>query len=119
MATTAPKTTKVPKTFDPKFISDLDHRHGVAKEIRRRFETLVADTGAESQQKEMLCRRAVFMGVCLETMEHEALSTGQFESISVHTQMTNSLLGVLKALGLDRQVKNAHDLKSYIKDKAK
>ncbi|MCP5404603.1 MAG: hypothetical protein H6922_00040 [Pseudomonadaceae bacterium] len=80
------KTAKVPKTFTPRFIEEVDGRFGVAKELRRRYEALRADVGAEeSAQRDMLARRAVFMGMCLETMEADGIETGHFDA-GVYTQ---------------------------------
>lgn len=119
MARPTPKTTKMPKEFEPRFIEDLDHRHAIAKEVRRRYEVLRNDVGADqSAQRDMLCRRAVFMGVCLETMEHEGLSDGNFDS-GKYTQMVNSLIGLLRVLGLDKKPQAATDLTSYLEGKKK
>lgn len=112
------KVAKVPKTFTPRFWDELDGRYGIAKEIRRRYEVLRADAGGDlSTQRDMLCQRAVFIGVCLETLETEAAETGEFDA-GVYTQMSNALLGLLKALGLDRQVKKATDLRAYLEERA-
>lgn len=110
------KRRDIQTTFKPMFWDDLDGRTGVAQQIRTRYETLKADTGAKSVQRDILCQRAVFMCVCLETMECEALATGKFDA-GVHTQMSNALLGLLKALGLDRHVKKAGGLKDYIRER--
>ena len=110
------KRTDIQTTFKPRFWADLDGRTGIAQTIRERYETLKADAGAESVQRDILCQRAVFMCVCLETMECEALGTGKFDA-GVHTQMTNALLGLLKALGLDRYVKKAGGLDDYIRER--
>lgn len=111
---TLAKPAKVPKSFTPRFWEGLDGRVGVAKEIRRRYELLRDDTGADrSAQRDMLCQRAVFIGIVLETMEVEAMDTGNFDA-GGYVQATNGLLGILKALGLDKKVQSVTDLKSYL-----
>lgn len=110
------KRKQIDTTFKPMFWDELDGRTGIAQTIRTRYETLKTDAGADSVQRDILCQRAVFMCVCLETMECEALATGKFDG-GVHTQMTNALLGLLKALGLDRHVKKAGELKDYLRDR--
>lgn len=110
------KQKEITATFKPMFWEDLDGRTGIAQTIRDRYETLKDDAGAESRQREILCQRAVFMCVCLETMECEALASGKFDA-GVHTQMSNALLGLLKALGLDRKVKRADGLSDYIRER--
>jgi len=112
------KEVALPKKFTPRFWEAVDRRYAIAKEITRRYETLRQDTGAESAQRDMLCQRAVFMGVCLETMECEAVATSKFDA-GVYTQMSNALLGLLKALGLDRHIKRAEDLRTYVAERAK
>ena len=109
------KEIAVPDTFVPRFWTGLDGRCGVAKEIRRRYEELRQDTGADSHQRDTLCQRAVFMGVQLETMECEAAESGKFDP-GVYTQMCNSLLGLLRALGLDRHVPAAGGLQAYLRE---
>lgn len=111
-----PKRSQIDTTFKPKFWDELDGRTGIAQNIRERYELLKADAGVESAQRDILCQRAVFMCVCLETMECEALATGKFDA-GVHTQMSNALLGLLKALGLDRHVKQAGGLSDYIRER--
>ena len=114
---TKQKELKVPNSFTPKFIEDLDHRYGIAKVLRQRYEVLCDDCQANSTQRDMLARRAVFMGVCLETQEHEAIETGELD-VGKYTQMVNSLIGLLRTLGLEKKVKKAEDLNEYLKARA-
>ncbi|WP_442510563.1 hypothetical protein SH528x_002188 [Novipirellula sp. SH528] len=109
------KDVAIPKTFIPRLWDELDGRYGIAKTIRHRYEMLREDTGAESYQKEMLCQRAVFIALQLETMECEATESGMFDP-GVYTQMSNALLGLLKALGLNRHIKDTGDLQTYLEE---
>jgi len=111
-----PKRSELATTFKPRFWDELDGRRPVTREINRRYEVLRQDTGAESMQREMLCQQAVFISVCLETMQHEAVATGEFDA-GVYTQMSNALLGLLKTLGLERHVKKAGGLRDYIRER--
>ena len=106
----------LPNRFVPHFWAEIDPRLLVSKEVRRRYQLLLADTGADSYQKDLLCQRAVFMSVQLETMESVAARTGKFDA-GVYTQMTNALMGLLKSLGLERKVKDATDLDAYLRDR--
>ena len=104
----------IPTKFQPKFWDELDGRTSVAQVIRDRYARLREDAGgATSTQRDMLIQRAVFIGVCMETIEHEAAATGNFDAGS-YTQMSNALLGLLKALGLEKRAKPTRDLKAYI-----
>lgn len=116
MATTREQRKKqisIPEKFTPRFWEEVDGRFSIAKEIRRRYDMLREDTAADSYQKDILCQRAVFISVQLETMEIEATESGRFDP-GVYTQMTNALLGLLKSLKLDRKVKDVADLKAYM-----
>lgn len=113
---TKKKKPKLPIEFEPHLLRDADNRFGIIKEIKRRYRLLVEDAGADSFQKEILCERAVFLAVRLESIERIAAETGEFEP-GVYAAMTNTLMGLLKALGLEKQFKKAVDLKSYVKDR--
>ncbi|HEY1375537.1 MAG TPA: hypothetical protein VGF55_02025 [Gemmataceae bacterium] len=96
----------VPAEFTPKFWQDLDRRLHPAKEIVRRVERLKRDSGADSYQKELLCERAAFVSVVLETFEVEAGQTGRID-LGAYVQAVNSLVGLLRHLGLEKRAKAA------------
>lgn len=108
------KNNIVPTTFRPQFLDDADGRCAVIKELKRRYDTLKADCGADSNQKDLLVQRAVFVGVQLETIETVAAETGKFDPGS-YGQLVNTFLGLLKALGLERKRKQVQSLQSYVK----
>lgn len=102
--------------FVPRFWDGIDRRFGIVKEIRRRYRTLKADADADCIQKDMLVQRAIFIGVQLETMEVKAAESGEFEP-GVYTQMVNCLMGLLRALGLERKRPNGKTLQGYLNDR--
>ena len=104
----------LPSRFVPQFWMKTDRRSLAVREVRRRYRELKDHTGADSSQKDMLCQRAVFIGVQLETMEIEAVEGKAPLDAGRYTQMVNALLGLLKALGLERQMKRVVDLKAYV-----
>jgi hypothetical protein len=106
----------VPTKFVPCFWQDEDHRSAAVKEIIRRYELLKEDAGADSYQKELLCQRAVFMSLRLETMEVQAAKTGELDQ-GLYTMMVNSLVGLLKAIGLEKHAKKAITLKKYVEER--
>lgn len=111
------KRNTIPTTFTPKFWELADGRTTAAKEIRRRFERLQEDTGADSYQKELLCQHAIFLAIQLETMQVEAAETGEFD-FGVYTQGVNALSGLLSKLKLERAVQEVvTDLKTYMREK--
>ncbi len=106
------------KRFKPKFWQEQDNRVAVVKEIRRRVKALKQDTGADSYQKELLCERAVFLALQLETMECDAIRGKKPLDFAVFTQAVNALSGLLTKLGLDRKVHEAGGLKAFLEDRA-
>lgn len=113
-ACAARKSAKTPSgAVCRKFFAELDGRLAFTKEIRRRLDTLKADAGVDSAQKEILAQRAIFIALDLESMEIAAAETGEFDR-GVYTQMVNSLSGLLSKLGLNRVKVKAADLKSYV-----
>jgi hypothetical protein len=102
----------VPERFEPQFWQDADGRCASVKEIKRRHELLTRDTGADSYQKDLIAQRAVFLSIQLETYERIAAEEGKFDA-GVYTQAVNALVGLLKALGLERKVQ-AVGLRAYV-----
>jgi len=112
------KEIELPTKFVPQFWNNSDGRISVVRIIRQRYEELKADCGANSVQKDILCQRATFVCIQLETMEVEATKTGKFSS-GKYTQMLNTLMGLLRTLGLERQAKQVECLESYVIEKKK
>src|SRR4051794_7972878 len=83
----------IPKKFTPRFWDQVDGRFAVKKKIRRLYKLLKDHAGADSMQKDLLCQRAAFMAVQLETMECIATEDGDFDP-GVYTQMGNTLSGL-------------------------
>lgn len=92
----------IQNAFVPRFLDDLDKRTAVARLIKQRYETLLQHTGTDSFQRELLCKRAIFISLQLETMEVEATQTGKFDR-GPYVQMVNSLVGLLRTLGLENK----------------
>ena len=101
--------SSLPARFTPKFWELADLRSGVTKIIRRRYLQLKDDAGVDSIQKDMLVQRAIFISTRLETLEIEAAESGEFDP-GVYTNLTNTLTGLLKAIGLEKKIKSARTL---------
>lgn len=111
------KQLTLPDRFVAQFWdTDADQRCSVVKEIRRRYEQLKTDAGAESYQKDLIVQRAVFIACQLESMEITAAQSGEL-NFAVYTQATNALVGLLKALGLEKKMPKTLDLERYIKER--
>ncbi len=98
----------LPNRFEPRFLEQLDQRLGVVKLIKKRVQQLTEDAGADSTQKRMLVRRAVFICVRLETMESEAIETGHLD-FGPYVQAVNSLKGILNDLGIEKRTSDELD----------
>lgn len=115
----AKKRASLPARFTPKFLSGCDRRQSAIKEIQRRINELQDDAGADSMQKKLLVERAVFISTRLQSMELDVYEGKPIDD-GVHTQMTNCLIGLLKALGLDRKAAGpVQDLASYVEGLSK
>jgi len=107
----------MPGRFSPRFWEDSDSRISVVKLIRRRAELLRAHAGGhESAQRDLLCQRCAFISLILETKEVEA-AEGKGLDLGSYVQGINCLVGLLRALGLEKRVKSAGGLTEYLKDK--
>lgn len=113
----APKEVSISKRFVPRFWAHLDNRGGIARTIHRRYLRLKQDTGADTEQLDLICRRAVFISVQLESQEVTAALDGKFDA-GKYTQMVNALTGLLRALGLKHKGKgDKMTLDGYVKSK--
>jgi len=107
------KPVPIPKKFIPRFWEQADGRSATVRLIRERVRRLMEDAAVDSYQKELLCQRAAFVSVVLETQERDAIDTGQF-NVGSYVQAVNGLVGLLKQLGLERKVKASGGLKAYL-----
>ncbi len=107
----------LPARFEPGFLDKADGRCQIVKTIKHRLERLKADCNADSFQKQILCERAVFLATLLQTQELAAYE-GEELNLGSYVQAINSLLGVLKALGLTKQISQIIDLKEYVEARA-
>ncbi len=112
------RNVKLPTTFEPLFWASCDRRITAVREIQKRYEQLKEDTGVDNTQRELLCQRAAFIAIRLETMEVEAVQEGRFDP-GVYSNLNNTLLGLLKALGLEKKSQaRTVDLKAYVKERS-
>jgi hypothetical protein len=87
-------------SFKSHSIEDLDCRYLGAKRIKRLYQQLKKQSNADTAARELLCRRAAFLAVFVEALEVEAVTGTKFDT-GVLVQAGNSLIGVLKLLGLN------------------
>lgn len=113
----ATKQTEIPDDFHPQWLEKLDNRTALARAVNDRYRALTADLGGTehmSYQRRSLAKRAIWMEAVIEQQE-AALSRGEDVDQAKLTQAVNSLIGLLKTLGLDRVAAEVPDLHSYLK----
>lgn len=109
-----PEVQLLPDSYSPDWIEKLDGRTAIAQAVRARLQALATDAGGElSYQRYSLCKRAVWMEALVEQRE-AAIARGEVVDEGKLTQAVNTLMGLLKALGLERQVKPANTLQGAL-----
>lgn len=106
----------LPAEFRPRFLDTLDGRTQTAKVLRQRLAEIQDDLGGEgalSYAKRSLARRAVWLEAWLETQEANAAEGGEI-NIGQQVQAVNSLIGLLKTLGLERKARDIPSLRDYM-----
>jgi hypothetical protein len=89
----------------------------VVRHIKRRYELLKDHCGGhESAQRDLLCQRLAFVSVILETKEVVAAEGGELD-LGSYVQGVNGMVGLLRALGLERRMKNVTNLAAYLDEK--
>jgi hypothetical protein len=109
----------LPQRYSADWIEKLDGRTTLARVVQSRLAELQADLGglhALSYQERSLTRRAVWLEALIESRE-AALARGEEIEEGVHTQSINALMGVWKALGLQRRSRDVTDLATYLRSK--
>ena len=115
------KLKDVPASYRPDWLEAMDGRLGTVKVIKERLRALCDDLGgvdAMSYQRRSLAKRVVWLEAMLE--QHEAaLARGEDVDAGRWTQAVNSLVGLLKTLGLDRVAQDVPNLTTWIKERSK
>jgi hypothetical protein len=114
------KNTEIPHPYTPDWLQRLDGRTRLAQAVNQRYQDLTADLGGNenlSYQKRSLCKQVVWMEAIIE-QQHAALSRGEETDQGKLTQATNTLIGLLKTVGLERVARDAVSLNEYLARKA-
>lgn len=113
------KTIEIPASFKPDWLSALDSRTVLARELRDRRNRLCNDLGgadALSYQQTALVDRALFLELHLQQEESKLTTGGEFDS-GKWVQACNSLAGIFAKLGLERRAREVPSLAEYLKAK--
>ena len=101
------KTDAIPPRYSPDWIESLDQRTSLARAVRDRLHHLESDMGGRdslSYQRRSLAKRIVFMEALIERQE-AAIARGEDVDEGKLTQATNTLVGLLKTVGLERRTR--------------
>jgi len=102
------KCSELPDRYSEDWLAKLDGRTAIARVIRDRLEELQNDLGGRDQlsyQQRSLAKRAIWLEAIIEQQEI-ALSRGEEVDQGKLTQAVNSLIGLLKTLGLQRRARD-------------
>jgi len=115
-----PRRPKMILSFKPHNIEDLDGRFDGGKQVKQRYRQFKRESGSTSLAQDLLCRRAAFLSVMVESLEVEALTGKKFHSGNL-LQAGKTLFAILKALGLENTaaVPRKSALRKYLADKQK
>lgn len=112
------RTAEIPATYSPDWLEKLDGRTTIARAVQSRYSALTTDLGghdALSYQRRSLCKRIVWLEAVIEQQE-AALARGEDVDQGRMTQAVNTLVGLLKAIGLDRVAREC-SLSEYLQRK--
>lgn len=115
----AAKQADIPQQYAPDWLEKLDGRTAIARAITDRLHSLEADLGgrdALSYQQRSIAKRAIWTEALIEQQE-AALARGADVDFGRLTQANNSLIGLYKALGLERRAKDTPSLGEYLKQR--
>ncbi len=113
-----------PKRYEPGFLAKLDGRLEIAKVLRSRYDAVISDLGGDdiSHVKLALVERFLWLEYVLQGIEQflaDAQSSKESaELIGRWVQATNSLVGLAKMLGLERQTPTVN-LNDYVRSGSK
>ncbi len=112
------KQSLIPAKFKPRFFEDSDGRIAVIRLIKKRVDLLREHCGGhESAQRDLLCQRLAFISVVLETQEVRCCEKGDLENLGAYVQALNSMVGLIRLLGLERHIKKAGGLHQYLEQR--
>lgn len=114
------RNDEIPANFTNDWLEKLDGRTSLARAVQSRYKALTHDLGGMddlSYQRRSLCKRAIYMEAIIEQQE-AALSRGEDVDQGKLTQAVNTLIGLLKTLGLERKARDVPNLTDYLNKKA-
>jgi len=110
----SPKQASLPKKYRAGFLTSLDGRTELSRALRERYDSIATDLGGIEELsaiKSSLLERFVWLEATLSNLEAELCKIDDpksaSETLSRWIQGCNSLLGIAKTLGIERQMQRA------------
>lgn len=110
------KCEDIPTGYSSDWLEKLDGRTRLAQAVQSRYHALATDMGgleSLSYQKRSLAKRIVYMEAIIEQQE-AALARGEEINQGRMIQSVNTLIGLLKTVGLERVARDVPDLQTYL-----
>ena len=92
---------QTPILFKPEGLEQLDKRCLFARKLLKMYRQFKRESKCDSTAKDQLCRRAAFLSIQVESLECKALRGDESFDSGQLVNATNSLIGVLRLLGLE------------------
>lgn len=106
----------LPEKYRPGFVDEIDRRTVLGRAVSERLAALETDQGgaeAMSHARKSLVRRAVWLEILVESHEVK-FADGEGLDVGAYTQALNTLLGVYRALGVERRRKPVKGLRAAL-----
>jgi hypothetical protein len=110
----------LPDSYRSNWLQRLDKRTKIARAVLSRIAELESDAGGAdglSAAKRSLIRHAAWLDALVDSHELRLASGEQIDS-GAYTQSLNSLIGLLRLLGLERKPRNVRSLRDVMSGKA-
>lgn len=108
--------TTLPDSYSADWLAKLDKRTKVARAVLARIGELESDAGGAdtlSAARRSLIRHAAWLDAIVESYEMK-LASGEQIDVGGHTQALNSLLGLFRLLGLERNARRGPTLREVM-----
>ena len=118
------KRTTLPNKYEKNFLSKLDGRYELARELKAAYSELTDDLGGSenlSHIKRALCERFVWLEAVMRGIEKQIAEGSEKKAarlLSRWIQAVNSLTGLAKSLGLERRARKVEQLREYVDRKS-
>ena len=111
-----PKQSEIPEQYTADFLERLDGRTRFAQVVQSRFRELTTDMGGLdnlSYQRRSLAKRIIHLE-CLIEQQEAALARGEDVDPGKVSNTTNTLIGLLKTVGLDKAARDVPSLSEFL-----